>query len=57
LESELCDSEAFNTIEEDPQDAFAAELGLDMLDLCLQTLEEELSGNRMNEDLVDDAEL
>ena len=49
--------EAFNTIEEDPQNAFAAELGLDMLDLCLQTLEEELSGNRMNEDLVDNAEL
>ena len=28
-----------------------------MLDLCLQTLEEELLGNRMDEDLVDDAEL
>ena len=53
---ELLDSEAFDIIEEDPQDTFAAELGLDMLDLWLQNLDEELSGNIMDKDL-DNAEL
>jgi hypothetical protein len=55
-DSELLDSEAFDVIEEDPRDASAAELGLDMLDLWLQNLEAELSGNMMDKDL-DNAEL
>jgi hypothetical protein len=55
-DSELLNSEAFDVIEEDPRDAAAAELGLDMLDLWLENLEAELLGNTMDEDL-DNAEL
>jgi hypothetical protein len=55
-DSKLLDSEAFDVIEEDPRDASAAELGLNMLDLWLQNLEAELSGNMMDKDL-DNAEL
>jgi hypothetical protein len=55
-DSELLDSEAFDVIEEDPRDASAVELGLDMLDLWLENLEAELLGNMMDKD-VDNAEL
>jgi hypothetical protein len=56
LDSELLNSEASDVIEEDPRNASAAELGLDMLDLWLQNLEEELLGNTIDKDL-DNAEL
>ena len=55
-DSELLNSEAFDVIEEDPCDASAVELGLDMLDLWLENLEAELMGNTMDKD-VDNAEL
>jgi len=55
-ESKLLDLEAFDVIEEDPRDASAAELGLNMLDLWLQNMEAELSGNMMDKDL-DNTEL
>ena len=55
-DSELLDLEAFDVIEEDPCDASAAELGLDMLDLWLRNLEDELSGNTIDKDL-DNSEL
>jgi hypothetical protein len=55
-DSEVLNSEAFDVIEEDPRDASAVELGLDMLDLWLENLEAELSGNMMDKDL-DNAEL
>ena len=55
-DSELLNSEAFDVIEEDPRDASAVELELDMLDLWLENLEAELSGNMMDKDL-DNAEL
>ena len=55
-DSELLNSEAFDVIEEDPRDASAVELGLDMLDLWLENLEAELLGNTIDKD-VDNAEL
>jgi hypothetical protein len=55
-DSKLLDSEAFDVIEEDPRDASAVELGLNMLDLLLDNLDAELSGNTIGQDL-DNAEL
>jgi hypothetical protein len=55
-DSELLNSEAFDVIEEDPRDASAVELGLNMLDLLLDNLDAELSGHMMDKDL-DNAEL
>ena len=50
-DSELLNSKACDVIEEDPRDAYAAELGLDMLDFWLQNLKEELLGNTIDKDL------
>ena len=45
--NELLNSEAFDVIEEDPRDASAVEL----LDVWLENLDVEVSGNTMDKDL------
>jgi hypothetical protein len=51
-------AEHFETLTEDPAEAFASKMGLDLLDFCLEQLDREISGNCLPEfqyDMDEDA--